>query len=189
MFIQHSSQVLLRVPEDFSRVCFSIQLNPVKIVINSVNELSHVDCCYYYIIYIPHGEVPILLRYASQGLSHGQLKGRCSIMQAKWQILPLVQTQLAQKTSLPYVLFSQENLPKSRNKIHCSEKTVATSFEGYQLCVYGISILYGHRVFFSENCNCPPFFLAMNQLAHGEFEGFVMSYSSGVSISAQREPD
>ena len=77
------------------------------------------------------------------------------------------------------VLLSHRNLPESRIQVQCSENLASQIFER-------LLSIRGFRYRKSQhNLSCLPFFLAMaTPRARGDFEGFIISYSSSISVSS-----
>ena len=162
MPVHHSSQVLDRIPKDFTLRWFALQacsFHACKDFVESINVVFQVRCRYDYVIHVTHHEIPVLLSHSGQSLSHqrqNRLKGR---------------TQVQCCEELGITKF-REDLVYSRYRVRI--------FYRYRVQVKKVA----------TNHKLPPFFFAIaTQQAHGDFEGSIMSYSSNISNSAWHASD
>ena len=197
MPVYHSSQVLDWISKDFTYTWFAFQAcsyHATKNFIESIIVVCQGGGWYEHVILVTHHKIPVLLRYPGQSLGPQSLKGRRGVAQAKGHPLLLVQPQFTCESGFYFVLFSQRDLPEGRTQVQYGEDVGFAKFR--EALVYS---RYRVRIF---SCHCvqvtkvatkpklPHFFLAMtNPQAQGDFEGFIMSYSSNISISARHASD
>ena len=131
MPVHHSSQVLDRIPKDFTFRWFAFQacsFHTSEDLIESINGILQGWCRYDYVIHVAHQEIPVLFGHSCQSLSHQPLKGCRCIAQAEGHPLPLLQPQFACESGFLPVLLSQRNLPEGRTQVQCGEELCITKF-------------------------------------------------------------